>query len=94
MKTIILLIILLTFNNGFSQENSYHKKISFIEEVKKFPNFHSDGIQIEEITEHDVLNTLALASSEVIIVKSEQIEAKATPARKKRAKKTIKLKTI
>jgi len=95
MKTIILsILILLTFNKGFSQETSYRKKISFIEEVKKFPNFHSEGVQIQEIAEHDVLNTLALASSELIVVKTEKIEAKATPARKKRSKKTVKLKTI
>jgi hypothetical protein len=96
MKTFTLTaIVLLIFNQGFSQENSYRKKISFIEEVKKFPTLLSESIEIQEVEEHEIVNTLALASSlNTPFVSTEKVEAKAIPAHKKRSKKTVKLKTI
>jgi hypothetical protein len=91
MKTILFsAIILFTFNQGLSQESSYLKKRLLIEEVKTFPNLLSDGGNLHEIQDQDLMNTFASAS----VSKLEKITEKTATIRKKRTKKTTKLKTL
>ena len=85
-----MIIALFTFNLGFSQDNSYQRKIALINEVKAFPTLASEAANLEEISDMDAMNLLNSASPKtVLIAKSENAKERSQSVRRKRSKKSV-----